>query len=527
MHHRLFISVLALAFAALTAVMLFWPRTAYSQLEKRELATFPEFSAQKLADNTFSAEVSEWFSDSEPFRDEFMTLSMKIRDAVRLRTAGNVTFHATGDASDLFVPGIGDSPDEGEEAEGVTARKDTTFAYDPDNPLADAAAKKATSGIIIAGDGPDTRALMIFGGSANGGGAYIKAVNRLATEFPDVRVFSLTAPLASEFYTPDNARKATMPQKPFIDHINSGLVGVTPVHAAEAIAPHTDEPVYLRTDHHWAPLGAYYAAREFARTAGVPFADISTYTPHTIHRFVGSMYGYSQDISLRDNPEDFVFYTPNGVDYTTTYVDYTANSKGHITHVSKPYSGDYFLHYRDGSGLAYNTFMGGDLKTVRVVTSTASPRRLLVIKDSYGNAIPGYLFHSFGQIHVIDFRYFTQNLKEYVDQNGITDILVVFNVFNAYSGAGARKINAFLTQTPASAIHMPEPKPVVAPAAEATATADTVVTPVKFPAPAVAADTVAVPASKNTNPSDTVSKRETVNTYDAVSDTIPGAASQS
>ena len=60
--------------------------------------------------------------------------------------------------------------------------------------------------------------------------------------------------------------------------------------------------------------------------------------------------------------------------------------------------------------------MGSDQRLTVVRTSTPSKRRLLIMKDSFGNAIPGYLFFSFGEIHVVDSRYFLKNMKDYVTQ---------------------------------------------------------------------------------------------------------------
>ena len=68
--------------------------------------------------------------------------------------------------------------------------------------------------------------------------------------------------------------------------------------------------------------------------------------------------------------------------------------------------------------------MGSDQRLTVVRTSTPSKRRLLIMKDSFGNALPGYLFFSFGEIHVVDSRYFLKNMKDYVTQNKITDILL-------------------------------------------------------------------------------------------------------
>jgi hypothetical protein len=77
--------------------------------------------------------------------------------------------------------------------------------------------------------------------------------------------------------------------------------------------------------------------------------------------------------------------------------------------------------------------MGGDTKLTQVRTSTHNGRRVIILKDSFGNMLPGYLFFSFEEVHVIDSRYFTKDIIAYVEENKITDILFANNIFKAYS----------------------------------------------------------------------------------------------
>ena len=53
--------------------------------------------------------------------------------------------------------------------------------------------------------------------------------------------------------------------------------------------------------------------------------------------------------------------------------------------------GNFFWKYNDGSSNAYCTFMGGDTRATHVSTPTKNGRRLLIIKDSFGNAIASFL----------------------------------------------------------------------------------------------------------------------------------------
>ena len=91
------------------------------------------------------------------------------------------------------------------------------------------------------------------------------------------------------------------------DYIESGLknTGVTNVSVYDTLSKHTSEEIYSRTDHHWMPLGAYYAAQVFCKTAGVKVPDIKNYRKETCGGYVGSMYYYSSDEHLNNDPETY------------------------------------------------------------------------------------------------------------------------------------------------------------------------------------------------------------------------------
>lgn len=437
-HNKFYIILVSAAFIGITVVFLCFPRSTWSDLEKRELSTFPEFSQQKLADNSYTKEISAWFSDSEPYRDRLMLLSMSARDVMRLEVAG-------ADGEVVRVQSAGGAPAAQDQLPVGNGSGEPTD-YENNLTAQENAKLAGGSSVIIIGSAPNARALMAYGGTAQGGGEYAAALNEYKRAFPGVNVYSVVIPLASEFYTPDKVKSGTKPQIATLRNINSRLEGVVPVNAYNAMAAHVEEDIYLRTDHHWAPLGAFYVARELARSAGVPFRDLNAYDKRVVRRFVGTMYGYSKDPAIKNSPEDFVYYIPVGVDYSTVYRNYNVDKNFNITGEGKEYKGPFFYKFKDGSGAAYSTFMGSDMKITRVKTGTPGNRKLLVIKDSYGNALPGFMFYSFKEVHVVDFRYFTHNLKKYVADHGITDIAVVVNIFNANSKSTYRKLHRFLVQ---------------------------------------------------------------------------------
>lgn len=432
--HIFFTAFVGLVFCALAVVFLAFPRSEYSELEKRDLATFPH--PKGIAENPqkYTSDVSSWFSDTEPYRDHFMTLSMSVRDLMRM------SFLPEEEAI-TFKPAVAENPAAND---GVP---DGALPEAQGNPVADEMAKVANAGIIVVGKAPNVRTMMTFGGTEQSTKTYINMVEAYRNAFPNVNLYAMVIPTSTAFYLPTNAKTATKDQKVPLDWLRANLhPSVKYVDVYGHLAGHTKEDIYLKTDHHWAPLGAYYAARALCAQAKVPFKDISEYDKHVIHGFVGSMYGYSKDISVKNSPEDFTYYTPKNKNYKTIFNTYYTNKDYEITDIKGPYEGEFFHQFNDGSGNAYLTFMGGDHHNVQIKTDVKNNRRLMIIKDSYGNPVPSYLMSSFEEIHVVDFRYFKRNMKKYVADNKITDIVFAYGIFGACSSNKTDKAVEFLNQ---------------------------------------------------------------------------------
>ena len=305
----------------------------------------------------------------------------------------------------------------------------------------------ASNGIVIIGSGENTRAIMMYGGSKEVTTRYAETVNKYHELMPSLNVYCMVIPTAVSFYLPSNLSGYTGSQLTQINNVMEHLApGVHGIDAYTILGQHRDEPIYLRTDHHWAPLGAYYAASKVAEAAGLPFLDLSAYDEYRLHNYVGTMYMYSNDISVKNNPEDFVYYIPRDVGLSTTYINYKLDSKWNVIGKSDPIEGSFFQKRKDGDSDAYCTFMGGDAKITQVKTTTANGRKLIILKDSYGNALPAFLFGSFEEIHVIDSRYFKENIIQYIEEHGITDLLFANNAFHASTKSTVNAYDRYLTQ---------------------------------------------------------------------------------
>ena len=314
--------------------------------------------------------------------------------------------------------------------------------------------RRARRGIILVDTGMVIRAIEPYRGNPDNGNGYAGVINRYKQTFPHVNVYCMVIPNAVAFYCPDSVQSWTCAERPAINDILSRLsADVHAVDIYDTLQAHASEPIYSRTDHHWAPLGAYYAARHFAQVGGLDFKDLTAYEPRTIRNYVGSMYTFSRDKAVKDAPEDFVYYVPRDSDFTATHVTYKRQSKKvgrrrwkRFLTASEPEPFSFFRPYEDGDGNAYCTFMGGDTNTTSVTTAIRNNRRLLILKDSYGNALPSYLFSSFEEIHVVDCRYFLQNMVDFVNSHAITDILFANNLIHASMAKTSQAYERYLTQ---------------------------------------------------------------------------------
>ena len=154
-YSAVYIVLMSIAFFSIALVFNFFPRSKVSELEKRELAAFPKYTEDALLSGEFTKKVSSWYSDSEPYRDVLMQLSMTIKDIIGIApTENNVRFHA----AKTTVPADDEYDDASDRNVGAYKNEIT----------ADDNAKIANAGIIVVGKGDKVRALMAFGGSSRG-----------------------------------------------------------------------------------------------------------------------------------------------------------------------------------------------------------------------------------------------------------------------------------------------------------------------------------------------------------------------
>ena len=435
-------------FFLIALLLLVIPRAKVSNIEKRELAKFPDFSFSALFSGEFTEQLGNYYNDTVPGRDAFKTAGYRIKSLFGIHPEDEVnvivppsdvpgkTSSEESSVSETSEPSEVSGETSDSQGDGSTSESSAESSQYEREPIDDPDAS-IENGLILTKQNGHWRVLELFGGGS--GNTYVEALNHFREDLPDsVRIYSMVVPKACEYYTPRDYEDYTVNQKEVLDSMASRFSsGIEYVEIETVLGNHADEEIYLRTDHHWTPLGAYYAARTFAGAAGVPFAELSTYEAHDIEGFVGTMYAFSKRIEIHDDPETFTYYTPANLENCTTYY--------YDTEYNYSDTGRFFQGVADPQSNAYLTFMGGDGKIVKVKTDVHNGRRLMIVKDSYGNAVPGYLFGSFEEIYVADMRYFDLNLVDFVEDRGVTDLLFTMVTYSAV-GSNADDLETLRTQ---------------------------------------------------------------------------------
>lgn len=268
------------------------------------------------------------------------------------------------------------------------------------------------------------KAFELFYGSTDAAAAYAQAISGYQQQLPGTTVYNMVVPNHSEFGLPERIRDdmgCTSQRENLSDVFANYTEGsqVIPVDIYDALDYHKDQYLYFNTDIHWAPLGAYWAYTAFCEAANQTAAPLSDFTVSTVEGFTGYLHAATGESCLAENPDHIDLYEP-GFDYTIE-LSYDGVS---FTELSGMYAPD--------EGMGYSMVLWGDNPLVRITNhGDASGRKLLLVKDSYGNAIAPFLAANYSEVHVADFRSFPGKLPAYCQENGITDVLFFNNVMSA------------------------------------------------------------------------------------------------
>lgn len=422
-------AALTIVFLGIALFMTFGKRPNVSYEENRDLEKPPVFTWAEYWKGNVTEQFGKYYNDTVPLRSTWKLVISEFRGHLGVKYDGGVTivgqFPIIDEPDNTSTPNASDSSNPNIPAVVIPKPENSIPAVViPEKPGAQSNSQdgEVSGKTIVLNDG---RAFLLFketGGAAEFGA---NVINSAKEQLPDINVYSLIPPTAVSFYLPEKyAAELGLAdsERAYIDRSNALLKNVTAIDAYPALEAHTSEDIYFRTDHHWTQLGAYYAAEKFAEAAGVPFDTLSQYEKRGLANFVGKMYAMSDYNSLiKDNPETFVYYVPRGEHATVYYDGDLTNPREH----SYFYEQDELFEPTD----FYLTYMNSNSDIVHISGGQQNGRRLMILKNSYGNALAPCLFNSFEDIWVVDISWNDIDITEFAEQNGITDLLYCVSTF--------------------------------------------------------------------------------------------------
>lgn len=175
------------------------------------------------------------------------------------------------------------------------------------------------------------------------------------------------------------------------------------------------EYVWFRTDHHWTSLGAYRAYLALAEPLGFTPLPLERWDFERVSEsFLGTVYSKSGAYSVSHDQIDIPI---SGAELTVTY------------HEEKRESRSLYDMQKLSTKDKYAVFLGGNFSHVSVRGNAPRPR-LVLIKDSFANALIPYLAEHF-DLEIYDLRYFKGSIAGELDKHGESNILILYGIDTA------------------------------------------------------------------------------------------------
>lgn len=418
-----------LVLAVLTLASFILPlRPTFSESEKRELTRFPAFSLSALVSGDYFDEITLWFSDTFPGREDWLALSQHVSSfhgysevAIdgALTDSDEIPVQAPSapepDAPEPAAP----SPSEETVPEETSGDEETT---EPETEAWGGAQVEGNEISLGAAIQIGDTGYNQFGFSQQQSDRYIASVSGFADRMVEkgVRVASAPAPTSVGVMIPpeyfEQLRCAN--QEEVIRYLHDSMSdSVVKVDTFSNLVKHNDEYIYFRTDHHWTALGAYYAYEAYCEAMGYEAAPLDSFTLWNQGDFSGSLYGkvrWPQRLRI----DSLDCYVPQGD--ITMYAYFEGASKPTLW----PLIADRTTQSKNSR---YSAFLASDRPMVHIINdSLPDAPNCLVVKDSFGNCYVPFLTQNYHHIYAIDYRKYNQkSMAELVEEYDIDDVIIM------------------------------------------------------------------------------------------------------
>ena len=413
--------------AVLTVVSFCIPlRPTQSNREKRNLAEFPEFSVEALISGSYFDDITTWFSDTFPGREEWLTLSDTIEifhGYSEISISGDLPMMQQVPEEPAAEPSVSSTEPEETEAlcemsPGEQSQPEETVPAETEwggIHAGDLDVELSKSAVIQIGDA----AFNAVGFSEVYSNRYASTVSDMADRMEEkgIRVISAPCPTAigilvePEYLEMMNCAD----QEEMISFLHETMDdNIVKVDTFNALVPHNSEYIYFRTDHHWTALGAYYSYEAICKALDMEPAPLENFEEWNQGEFEGSIY-WKATHSYKLKLDELIAYVPPG-DITMTV--YNSGGYGRVAPVIQ----DMTTQPRNAR---YSAFICSD-NPLTVITNDSLPEgtSCVLVKDSFGNCLAPFFTQNYHTVYVIDYRKYSVNLSWFVENYEVDDIIM-------------------------------------------------------------------------------------------------------
>lgn len=414
--------------------LLFFARPKTSEKEKRSLAKYPSFTMKTFLNGEYFSDVSTWYSDTYPFRDALVSADQKLKGLYGIESK---TMMVGEEKQADEIPDINDNT----EAVTETTTAATTEAATGDTEAG--ATTEATTEKVREVDPPDSKGMdeeiqnqiqqnlyvkgdaaysVYYFGKENCTN-YVAALNNVAAELKgQTTVYNILVPNNSGVMLSEDelSKLAGSDQEQAIDYYYSiESDDVKTIDTIKTLREHNDEYLYFRTDHHWTQLAAYYVYQNFCKVKGIEAHDLSYYDKKEFKNFLGTFYSTLGNSNMEANPDTVDAYVPKGTNDMTFW-----DTDGKEWNWNVIYDVDSWA-----SSSKYMTFIGGD-RPMEVIENPQikDGSSCVVLKESYGNCFVPFLVDHYQTVYVLDYRYTTVNVLDFVKEKQADDLIIINNI---------------------------------------------------------------------------------------------------
>lgn len=181
-----------------------------------------------------------------------------------------------------------------------------------------------------------------------------------------------------------------------------------------------DKYIYYKTDHHWTSDGAYLAYRLLMDSMDKLALEKEDFLRIEVTReFYGSIYSKSGFRNI-DPDQLYLYYPKEEEEIRVEYVE--ENTSSNSLYVLDN------LKKKD----KYTVFLDGNHPYIKIKTQYKDEEKLLLIKDSFANSLIPFLTSHFSEIHIIDPRYYRDDLIKLVEAEDIDKLLFLYSLDSFY-----------------------------------------------------------------------------------------------